>query len=172
MENYIIYEDDEVKITIDSAAHDYIENYYLPTLKISKPVFLSLFSLITEELENRNIKIEVKKNSFLFWNEAPILNNNSFIYLSEPFKIFEMGLAILSSNIEIRKNKNKIESEIESYYEDILREGKAFCKIFPRPLYEIDGYLAYFNGEKLVIMFFKHNIQELDEDYDNPLFER
>ena len=147
MENYLLYEDDNIKVEIDGLFHKIlnskIKSYEISSLSEKTQVYLLDF--IQKEVDD---KFQIQLSSTI-----PIIEYQNFISITKPFDNFEQGINYLACIPDLELNLRNSVIELNQLYEsedfkvndnEVIR-----CVLFDNPIDNIYGFFESTNISKL-----------------------
>lgn len=158
--NYILYEDDTKKIEVDGWFHYCLQSmktkqFAIPTLTLN-----ALIPVVYAQLTAKGVNIKVDNKAFC--SKVIILSTGAMISFLEPFDKFNDAADIISMSIDVDKEREEIEQMFDIYNELILKENeKVYVGIFDEEVDKVKGWLAYTDGEELLILFWGFNKPDL-----------
>lgn len=164
MENLVIYDDNELRIEVAGWFNYYLNNIYVPTIKLEDKHFKALFPFVTTRLS----KYDSRSYQIAYWGKAPIFQFDKYICFEPPFDIFMNAQECVSScPYDVSQNPKECEEALDELYQ--LKEGDNFiAHIFYEKIHEIQGFFAYVNAEtfQIYVMFWGYKPpteEELDQ---------
>lgn len=150
MENYVIYDTDEIKVEIDGLFHEFIESMVVKSFKLSKTQCNILIEYVLKRLKQNNY--DIRDVSIKLSSRVIVIENEKYIELVEPFDILAIGYDTLVSEENPRENKKELSEEISQYYKYL--NTTFYMEIFDEPTYKTDGVMAAIVNKNLLITFF------------------
>lgn len=149
--NYLLYEDEDIRIEIDGMAHYYIDTIVIPHIKPPEVFLNTILPFIMNWLEKEGWN--KGKKPVKFCGQAPIIQQGKYAVFSEPFSVFEPAQAALAEVGSLKGKEEEVESLVNECYEDILEEGEHFyCKILKEEIEGIRGYFIFINEKEIIMM--------------------
>jgi hypothetical protein len=159
MKNYVLYEDDELRVELDGLFHKMIKESHVQTINPNKNTTNLLLSLAVAELKKRGV--EKKGRKFLCCSNSPVISYGQGIGLSEPFNVFDAGLNFLAMQEDINSNIDDLEQALSDMYME-HQNKKVYCKVFKKPFNQIKGYLVAEEEDQFIILFWAY--EEFEDD--------
>lgn len=162
-DNYLIYEDEDMQISLHPILVNYLENYYIPCIKLSNKFVKLAVPFVYNYLLKNGISIENKEK--VYWGKAPIFTFGKYIEFKEPFDVFTTAQSVIVSTIGFLESENNdcYETIKDAYSFLFNEEEKMFYYKFAKPKDGVYGFLCYVNNKKIIIMFFGY--EEEQESY-------
>lgn len=159
MDNYFLYEDDEVSISVAGWFHRLMQEIGVKQFTLSKTDFEPILCEIFLAMQRRNAPI---KNVTIAPN-VPIIEYKKPICLSAPYDFFDDIVDFIAMYKNIQLDKKEIIEGVENFSNDSI---KFYCDIFKNKVYNVAGYVvAHKEQEDIDIIFlfgWENNKQEED----------
>ena len=144
-----IYKDNEIKVEIDGAFHNYLESVFIKSVKLEQYQYNLLLHIILTELRNNGLKYE--QCSIAMNSAAPIVERYKSIRLIDRFQTLQIAFDYLSV-LEERNNKMEIISTLDNLY--VEQDVPFHMNFFEKPIFGIDGYMAIKEDNAILITLF------------------
>lgn len=168
-ERIVIYKDDELVFEVDKLFHSVLLNKNKKFFKLSEEKLDVLLKQVSLDLMLKRIKekeLSLDNNptcynpTRCFIGNIPIIKSGLPFAIQEPYNVFNPALYYISTFLTLDQANTEINDDINMK----IKEDNLYCKIFPETIFDVKGFLVYFEQDKETIMFFgfKDDIQTLD----------
>ena len=157
METYVIYSDDRQKIEILKPLHDLLEDQRVKWLELNPVAKDYLYGMVLKTIDLKQRGWDTQER--LTAGSVPIVEPGRPLALSSPFDIFNQALSIISYEMtRLQFNQEEVKLQIQELVQD--QEYQLICEFFDLRLFKVDGFLAYYKNNTLLILLFS-----LKEDF-------
>lgn len=154
MENYLLYEDDEIRVEIDGLFHKILST------KIRVNDLDSYPEATVEKLLKYISTLFPEENCLNVSSSVPILEPDALMIISKPFDMFETGINYIVSIPNFKENIESIVDDLNNHYsygflrEDNDDDSLIECHLFEEKIDGISGYFLNLKGKDAYVMFF------------------
>jgi len=159
----VIYKDEEKTISVSKLLIDFLEKKRVKKIKITQDELSVLIPLVYTQLSANGV--DIKALNKVSSSVAPVITYGYRLCLGEPYNKFSNVIEMISSSIDIRRDKDSFEEYLYFYNNFSLPKGeKIYCKIFDDRFKGLDGWLAHVSKEDLIILFWSYENNEDEND--------
>lgn len=157
MDNYVIYEDEKMKVEIDGRLHQLLSLIKVQQVKLDsleEEYFNSLIKQVNRYLNEIGIKKDAKVT---YCSRSIVLMHERYVTMSPPFDVFCDATDCICYDQLFAEHPKETISVIQSIYaEDGINIGGG---ILQNPTEKVYGYLCIWNDEKseVKVMFFGYS---------------
>lgn len=150
MNNYVLYEDNEIKVEIEGNVHQFLKECSIPYFCLgqteSKALLGHAATRVLEDYPERAMDIVVSSN------KVYIIEENKCPEFDEPFDYFERAGGIIANQEDFNHSLLEVTDKIQKAY-----EGEPFIfEIFPFPIFKVRGFFSYFQDGNIYVLMFAY----------------
>lgn len=164
-ERVTIYEDKEIKVEVLKVFHDFFDSLKVKEIKLTKLQHQLLLKAAIQDILKKGIN--TKDCKLLCSSSVPIIEYWKPLTLVEDFTILEFAINLLCmtmGNEDIERED--LVKAMEEHYK--AEEIPFLINFYFEPAYQVDGYIAAKNEDKILIVFFK--LDENSIEGDNEIY--
>lgn len=150
MENYVIYDNGDIKVEIDGFFHMIAEEIVSPYFRLEPTFTQVLLSKIAQLILSK--EMAPLEKTIVCSNKVYLISQYLPTKLQEPFAQFNKGIEVICQAENFQQNKKKIVQKVMELYDS----STFIFEIYDQPLYGVDGYFCDIREDNVYITFFTY----------------